>query len=335
MALKSQDNLWKHIIDIAVFVFLLFPGLMLNSGLAKAETISYPAEVTGCRVTLFAGKTRPTCEESLQAVLGYPVLSCSPNTISEFQNISCEYYDTTSGNNRTIGVDAYPIYTCPKGGKHYSWSSYATIDTYSFTPFTCDINLNNSYLISAKNLGGDDNCENSVYDGNPIHSGTGNKYEIAVDYISPTLEFTRYYNSNQNKSNSSIGIAWRHTYSARLTFDQSGTPTVVFAERKNGRIIFFSLVNGLWEGNDDVSARLLKLPNGNFQLITDSDIIETYDSDGNLLSIADRDDRIQTLTYDTSNRLVTVLDDIGRELNFTYDNSNRIATLTDPAVNTK
>ncbi|MBX3630971.1 MAG: RHS repeat protein [Nitrosomonas sp.] len=126
-------------------------------------------------------------------------------------------------------------------------------------------------------------------------------------------------------------MAWRHTYSARLTFDQSGTPTVVFAERKNGRIIFFSLVNGLWEGNDDVSARLLKLPNGNFQLIADDDSTETYDPDGNLLSIASRDGHIQTLTYDTHNRLVTVLDDTGRELNFTYNNSNRIATLTDPA----
>ncbi|MDR4515568.1 MAG: hypothetical protein MRJ23_12930 [Nitrosomonas sp.] len=116
-----------------------------------------------------------------------------------------------------------------------------------------------------------------------------------------------------------------------MTFDQNGTPTVVFAERKNGKMLFFSLVNGLWESNGDVSAQLVELSNGDWELVTGDDTIETYNPNGNLLTITSRDGRVNTLTYDASNRLITVTDDTGRELSFTYNSSDRIATLTDPA----
>ncbi len=328
-------NGWKQTINSVVLIFLLFLGLISNPGFVKAETISYPAEVTGCKLSMWGSLIeRSTCTAAY--AVGNPLDTnhqCTSDLVDEVQQITCTSNRNTGPNPEFIEMTlwATPMYTCPKGGKYFSWSAWYTIDTHHSSPFTCDINIDNVNLISSKNLGGDKNCQEPVHDGNPIHSRTGNKYEVAVDYVSPTLEFSRYYNSKQNKANSPIGVSWRHTYSANLTFDQSGTPTVVFAERKNGKKLFFSLVNGFWESNDDVSAQLVELPNSNWELVTDDDAIETYDPNGKLLTISDRNDRTLTLSYDVNNRLSSVSDDVGRDLDFTYDASNRIATLTDPA----
>jgi RHS repeat-associated protein len=70
------------------------------------------------------------------------------------------------------------------------------------------------------------------------------------------------------------------------------------------------------------------------------DSVETYNTAGKLLSIADRSGRTQTLTYDVPpisggdedpETLDVVTDDTGRQLRFTYDSYKRITNVTDPA----
>ncbi len=96
-------------------------------------------------------------------------------------------------------------------------------------------------------------------------------------------------------------------------------------------MLFFSLVNGLWVGNNDISVHLTELPNGNWELVTTGGLSEIYDANGNLLSITDRDGRTRTLSYDTNGLLTSVTDDTDRALLLTHNSSDRIDTLTDPA----
>ncbi|MBA2484438.1 MAG: RHS repeat protein, partial [Nitrosomonas sp.] len=183
-------------------------------------------------------------------------------------------------------------------------------------------------IIPNKNLGNESNCEGV---GNPIHAGTGNKYAMESDYISSSLSFIRHYNSQQNKLDRNAGTQWRNTYSRQLKFSQSDTLFAAFAERQDGSTLFFTLENDLWIGDEDISAQLFELPDGNWQLITSDDATEYYDIDGKLLAIINRDGRTKTLTYDSDGRMIAVSDDVGRVLNFAYDGSNRIAAITDPA----
>jgi RHS repeat-associated protein len=62
-------------------------------------------------------------------------------------------------------------------------------------------------------------CSSSTYAGNPINTTNGNKYRQENDFtatgLSP-LNITRYYSSNKNKR-TTVGINWRHSYTALLT----------------------------------------------------------------------------------------------------------------------
>ena len=252
---------------------------------------------------------------------------CIPDTdtgLTGNQDVSCSYKRTYSDGHTERLTDDYlfmrTYYTCPYGPPPNR--PFVTIDDQY--PRNCE--LNTTDIIAAKNLG--NNCE---LVSNPIHARTGNKYAVESDYLSPTLRFSRYYNSQQNKLDRNIGIQWRHIYSARLVLNPTVTPPSTIAELSDGKTIFFRLSGGQWVGDSDISDQLIELPGSGWQLITSEDTIETYNTSGKLLSITNRDGRKQTLTYDTNGRLSTVTDDTGRALSFTYDGSSRINTMTDPA----
>lgn len=333
MILGSVGFKFKKFISLSVF--LLFPLLIFNSSLVKAEIISYPAQVEGCWLTLFNNKALPlrsTCQASFASASGYTNSSCNPNTVTQYSQISCTFLDPSSGNNLTWNsLGTYPIYTCPNGGKGHNWMSE---NGYNITPFTCEISVDNTNVISAKNIGDNSSCNTNYvgsYIGNPVHAATGNKYETSIDYTSPTFEFTHRYNSKLNKLDRQIGTQWRHSYSARLALNPSATPPITFAERPDGRTVHFRFSGGLWVGDGDISDKLTEIPGNGWQLTASDDTIETYDTSGKLLSIIGRNDRTKTLTYDTYGRLSAVTDDTGRALNFTYDGFSRIQTMTDPA----
>ncbi len=86
-------------------------------------------------------------------------------------------------------------------------------------PHNCELGATD--IIPTKNLGNNSTCD-SV--GNPVHPRTGNKSTIESDYNSAPFDFTRYYNSQQNKLDRAIGIQWRHSYSARLVLNPTATP---------------------------------------------------------------------------------------------------------------
>lgn len=62
---------------------------------------------------------------------------------------------------------------------------------------------------------------------------------------------------------------------------------------------------------------------------TEDDVVELYDSTGQLTSITARSGIQQVLSY-TGGKLTKVTDSYGRELNFAYDAQDRLAQVTDP-----
>ena len=165
--------------------------------------------------------------------------------------------------------------------------------------------------------------------GNPVNAATGNKYAEEIDIASSVgLNFSRYYNSTILAGGLQIGSTWRHNYQHNLFVN---TETIT-ATRPDGKLAYFRLVGSVWINQQAGGDTLIQMAGGSgWQFITSDDTIETYNTSGKLLSIANREGRTQTLGYDSNGRLSTVTDDVGRVLNFTYDGSSRIQTLTDPA----
>lgn len=264
-------------------------------------------------------------------------VSCKPDMIASGnyqQLISCDVVDA-DGRNRSgehpphteeYRTTANAFYDCPYGGGMQYAPLLGMLGLDGVSNNTCIIK--STEIIPSKNLGNNTICQ-AV--GNPVHPRTGNKSAIDSDYNSPSIKFTRYYNSQQNKLDRHIGIQWRHSYTEKLKFGQNDTTSAVFAERSDGGILFFKLENNLWVSDDDISDELLQLTDDTWKLVIADDTIERYDTTGKLLSISSRDGRTQTLAYDTNGRLTSVVDDVGHALSFTYDGSSRMQTMTDPA----
>ncbi|MEW6643057.1 MAG: RHS repeat-associated core domain-containing protein [Pseudomonadota bacterium] len=73
----------------------------------------------------------------------------------------------------------------------------------------------------------------------------------------------------------------------------------------------------------------LTLVGGNLQLKTNDDRTWTFNSSGQLITIAYRGGYTQTLTYSNGNN-TAVTDNLGRSMSFAYDTSNRLTQVTAP-----
>lgn len=177
-----------------------------------------------------------------------------------------------------------------------------------------------------KNLGGA-TCDDFV--GNPVHSGTGNKYAAEVDYASAGTglpKLIRHYNG-QASDGSRIGRNWR-----MFAFIEALSPTSIRAKRPDGRSLTYSLQNGVWASDSDVNHTLKHLVDagGNttgWQLWTAADEVETYGPDGWLASVLNRSGSGYAVTWDFSGGDSTVIDMLGRTLVVRLGTSN-VNTIT-------
>ena len=192
-----------------------------------------------------------------------------------------------------------------------------------------------------KELGKSCNCI-----GDPINSATGNEYKDDADISLGVLSFHRYYNSQTSVAPAHIGTNWRHTFDRSIEYLVSNGLITATAFRPDGRELNFTLTSGQWVSDPDVADRLTPQTDSSGAIIgwTYFDAAtryqESYDQNGNLLSIADTDGLLTTLTYSTASTptsvapaaglLLTVTDPRGRTLNFTYSSNSKIANITEP-----
>ncbi|MGO9802894.1 MAG: RHS repeat-associated core domain-containing protein [Steroidobacteraceae bacterium] len=188
-------------------------------------------------------------------------------------------------------------------------------------------------------------------------AASGNVYLAETDYsgvgVSP-ITFTRSYNSltgilsdegSPQGGSTEMGAAWSATYFQLLlpttTTDSTKTYNAIYAYRPDGRVLVFNEYNGVYSPDGDVADRLIQTSTG-YQYQTADDTIETYDSNGRLLSVAARGKAPLTLTYASGSTYpeppLSVSDPYGHSLTFAYlhdaNSVQRLASITDSAGKT-
>jgi RHS repeat-associated protein len=189
----------------------------------------------------------------------------------------------------------------------------------------------------------------------PVSASNGNAYIGETDYVSGAnaLRFVRSYNSEMagesygSGTGSSefgttlLGPGWIATYFQSLAVssitDSTGSYATVQAYRPDGRVELFNLFSGVYNPEPDVPDRLIQTAGGGWELQTDNDTLETYNSNGQLLSVAARGQAPITISYDpTGSWPVSASDIAGHTLQFGYtsdavSNIPHLVSVTDPA----
>jgi RHS repeat-associated protein len=195
-------------------------------------------------------------------------------------------------------------------------------DTYNAATGLC-----NTSSIPSKNNG-----ESCTGVGNPINIASANKYQIENDYQGAgdfPLEFQRTYNSDASAVGLGYGpnSGWRHSYE-RWIAGTTNSPSVV-VNRSDGKAYNFNYYNGEWLPDADVNLQLIA-SSPIWLLTTEDGSIETYNRNGQLLSIQSRTGATQTLSY-TNGLLSSVTHSNGRTLTFGYNSSQLLTSVTDAA----
>jgi YD repeat-containing protein len=185
----------------------------------------------------------------------------------------------------------------------------------------------------------------------PIKHATGEKLKEEILFSTPTLDLRLTYNSTNEQQLPAVhqpfGRNWSLNYGLRV-WETNGNNAVVL--RSDGKMLqFLPPVSGnFYVPESDIADRLEKLVSGvtitgwKFYSATD-DSIETYDAEGKVVSIVERNGRAKTFIYSTTstpdsvaNRaglLLRVDDHFGRSVNFYYDSRARVIKAADPAGN--
>lgn len=188
--------------------------------------------------------------------------------------------------------------------------------------------------------------------GNPIKHGTGRKIQVEDVFATPTLSLTLTYNSlltfSLPDNKYAFGKAWSFNYGMLLWQLNSGR---IVALRADGKFNHFTPPS---EGNSysadaDVADSLSKIVDMNGTLVgwqyTDAQTlaVESYNSKGQLISIAAQNGQVTQLSYSVADTpktiapradlLISVTDPFGRVMSFTYGANEMINSVKDPAGN--
>ena len=181
-------------------------------------------------------------------------------------------------------------------------------------------------VIASEKTNGLPDCAAVV--GNPIHVGTGNKFEVATDYAAAErarLSLKRYYNS-LHASTSSVGSNWRTNWDRAITRADANTVKVT---REDGRADTFRLNGGVWTSDPDVVTRLSDTGAG-WRLVREDDSVETYSADGKLQTVTTRNGLVTRLSYNAAGHLQQVAGPFGHRLSFENDAQGRVAKMHAP-----
>lgn len=172
----------------------------------------------------------------------------------------------------------------------------------------------------------------------PVNASTGEFFHTFTDLQIPgrgmNLEFARTYSSLRADQDGLLGHGWSSSYEVRLESESSGE--LITVHQENGSTVtFVRAPSGDFLAPPHVLASLTQSPDGTYEFDRDVDRTTlTFDPDGNLTSVRDRNGYVTTFSY-SANRLAAVTDEAGRSLTFTYWTSGsaagKLRRITDPA----
>jgi len=168
-------------------------------------------------------------------------------------------------------------------------------------------------------------CKLVTQTDSPINYATGNKYKRQVDFEiggpGLPLNFARYYNSH-NETDTQFGYGWTGSYSQSLSIS---TDTIILSEDDGAQIHFKDDGSGTFVSEADSVRKIIAVTGGHTLEEPDGSTL-SFDGNGNLTQITDRNGNTQTITY-TGDLIDTVIDNLGRQLTFHYNAQNKLETL--------
>jgi RHS repeat-associated protein len=171
--------------------------------------------------------------------------------------------------------------------------------------------------------------------GDPIDVRLADKRHVQIDYSArgpAALRMARVYHSNASVNAARvtvpIGNGW-HMFFDRSV--QALSASQVRLHRANGRTLDFSFGGGIWTSL--MPAGVLTQVAGGWQYVNHRNVVETYDTNGRLSSLA-AGGLVTSLQYDGAGRLAAVVNPFGRRLGLAYDPAGRVGAVTLPDGNT-
>lgn len=179
----------------------------------------------------------------------------------------------------------------------------------------------------------------------PIVASSGNYTHTHTDFaipgLGPRLGITRYYNS-QDLYDGPFSHGWNIDYTAQLLLseDDQGAQTATVRLGNGVRRRFTENVDGSWippEGQDDTLLTQGTGPSAVYVFNGDCGTgcvpkprrSYSFNADGFLQIITDKNGNTLTLGYDGSGRISAVTNPNSRSLSFAYGTNGRVSTVTD------
>jgi RHS repeat-associated protein len=167
-----------------------------------------------------------------------------------------------------------------------------------------------------------------------LNIGSGNLYHSQNLFTVPNSKlmsgFTFSYNSTDSY-NGILGTGWTHTYNINLkanTHDGS----YILTDGRGSRTVLYK--------NEDVYTPetsaypvLTKNADNTLTVSYKNRTTQTFNSQGQLIKIADKNGNATQLTYNAGNNLITITDSSGKIISFNYDPTSKISSITDPNNN--
>lgn len=163
--------------------------------------------------------------------------------------------------------------------------------------------------------------------GAPINLATGDTFieqmDVRIPGIGGGLELTRTWNSkwpvDGGLQDGSFGLQWRNTYEERVFVGSDGY--IKYSKGDGGLWSFGYIGSQVWGLGSPASehASLTRDANYNWIITFQDGEKRVFDSNGNLITIMDRNGNATQLSYDGIGRISTVTDPASRHLNFGYD----------------
>jgi RHS repeat-associated protein len=275
-------------------------------------------------------------------------------TVQIFDACGTQVFNQHDGGWRTVGQNYFssgevgsPVYVIPTSG--VCWGQWTANDSFTQT-FTDNQTLTDTQPVTFSvlpvgpvpiNSDGKGDGEATRHDpicksGDPVNCASGNFSEtytdVSVPGRGPALDLTRTYNSLSASATGIFGFGWTSSYEAHLTVNSDSSVSVTEPDGSSVTAQPGSGANYVVPAFAD--STLTHNADGSWSFVRQADLTYTFDANGRLTAITDRNGYATTLSYNAAGQLSTVTDSAGRTLTFTFGTNGFVSQVADPLTQT-